>query len=95
MSLPTPLNETDESRFFILDISRYESCAVSQDLFLNPVIKGFLISIGILWLLIVSTLICLFLKYRKLKYRYSQLGEEPAAGSGSQNNVSQGGEIEM
>ena len=77
VSLPESFNLTDESKFFILDPYRYETCAVSQDLLLHPVIKGFLIVVGALWVLIVCTLACLFSKYRNLKYRYSQLGEEP------------------
>jgi DNA-binding transcriptional MocR family regulator len=57
--------------------------------------KGFLIAVAVLWCLIVLTLVCLFSKYRNLKYRYSQLGEEPAGGASNPNNMSQGGEIEM
>jgi len=94
VSVP-PLNETDAAMLLISDLQRYETCVVSQDLFLHPVIKGFLIAVAILWCLIVLTLVCLFSKYRNLKYRYSQLGEEPAGGASNPNNMSQGGEIEM
>lgn len=56
-----------------------ESCSLQDDFFMNPVIKGFLIGISLLWLTVTLTLLCLFCKYRDLKGKYSRLSDDSDA----------------
>jgi len=93
-SITSPaMNQTMLDLIFMERLSRVEQCKMSDDILVNPMIKVFLISIAAMWTLIVVTLFCIFFKYRNLKTRYSQLGEEePTQGDAVQGG---GGEIEL
>ena len=60
-----------------------ETCSLQDDFFMNPVIKGFLVGISLLWLAVTLTLLCLFCKYRDLKGKYSRLSEDSDAPNSS------------
>ena len=64
--------------------SQYQlSCKAHDDFFINPVLKGLLVFIGIMVSLLLILGVCFCRKYRTLKVKYSKLSEDD------------GGEIEM
>ena len=65
----------------------------SQDLLMNPVIKTFLIVIGIFWAFLIMIILFVFLKYRTLKTQYSKLGEDN--NKADKRSPSMPGEIEL
>ena len=67
-----PANQT----VFLSGPVGFETCSLQDDFLMNPVIKGFLIGVSLLWLAVTLTLLCLFWKYRDLKGKYSRLSED-------------------
>ena len=86
------LNADEEDSLFVNDLYQIEKCAASQDLFLNPVIKTFLIVIAVFWSFLILIILFVFLKYRTLKTQYSKLGEDNKA---DKRSPSMPGEIEL
>ena len=63
-----------------------ETCNLQDDFLVHPLIKAFLIGVGVVWVTFILILLLLFCKYRILKTKYSKLAED------SNNTL---GEIEM
>lgn len=63
-------------------ISYAEACSTKDDILINPVLQGALISVAIVFGLIAVALVFVYKKYRNLKLKYTELGDQDDNGAG-------------